>query len=125
MTFNEIVRVSVSSGVTSSILSDLQGEGELGSRAALSPDGQRVAFEVRKDGETKLFVVDETGAAASLKQVTQTDGNDRFPTWVSATRRGFVSDSGGANNSFEVDVAGGTARLTVPAADQGSYGRAQ
>jgi Tol biopolymer transport system component len=117
---DELVRVELSAGVRSSVASGL---GALGARAALSPDGTRIAFEMRRDSKTRIFVVDEAGGAAT--QISSTGGNDLSPTWVNDGRLGFASDVGGTWNVYELEVADGldgSAALTVPGASECSYG---
>ncbi len=119
---DEMVKVELSAGVRASRVAGL---GDLGDRAVVSPDGSMIAFEMRKDGAKRIFVIDESGAPTSLLQITSTDGNDAFPTWIGNDRLGFASDAGGAWNVYEIDVSvglSGSAYLTVPAAGECSFG---
>ncbi len=118
---NELSKVQLSSGVRASRVQNLANSGN---RAVLSPDGKLIAYEAQVGSLTRIFVVAEDGSGTP-RQVSNTDGNDTFPTWVGGTRLGFTSDSGGAENIYEIDVnapEGTSARLKVPIAAQGSYG---
>ncbi|MGI5860967.1 MAG: TolB family protein [Myxococcales bacterium] len=122
LTHDEMVKVELSAGVR---VSKVAGWSDLGERAVLSPDGSRIAFEMRVDGAKRIFVINESGDPSSLVQVTNTDGNDAFPTWIGNDRIGFASDAGGAWNVYEIDVSvglSGSAYLTVPAAGECSFG---
>lgn len=119
LTRNELTRLELTAGTRASRLAGL-AEVPIDTRAALSPDGKQIAYVAKVSGKPKIFVAPEAGGAA--KQVSTTDGNDASPTWVSDTRLGFTSDSGGQSNVYEVEAAGGSNKLTVPVAAQGSFG---
>jgi Tol biopolymer transport system component len=100
--------------------------GPLGNRAAVSPDGERIAFEASVGGRSRIFAASAKGDPSTLRQVSGAntgDEDDRAPGWASATRISFASQAGGDfSNVYEVDLAeGGNARVAVPDADQASY----
>ena len=116
---DQLTALELLSGTRTVKLSSLASTG---SRAVLSPDGASVAFEEKVSGKYKIFVAPIAGGTPA--QITATDGDDRFPTWVSSARLGFTSNSGGQDNVYELDVASakGSAKLTVPVASQGAFG---
>lgn len=121
LTRNELSKVQLGSGVRASRVQNLS---DIGRRAVLSPDGRLIAFEARVNGLSRIFVVPEDGSEPP-RQISDTDGNDTYPTWVDNDRIGFTSDSGGAENIYEIDVnapEGTSARLKVPIATQGAFG---
>jgi Tol biopolymer transport system component len=117
---DELMEVDLSGGQRSSRGS---GFGTLGSRAAISPDGSAIAFEMRADGRTRIFAVDEAGGQP--RQISATGGDDTYPTWIGNDRLGFTSNAGSGSNVYEIDLAVGTdgsASLAVPSASQCSFG---
>jgi Tol biopolymer transport system component len=98
-------------------------------RAVLSRDGTKVAFEGRLASDPTLvrtFVrtlssgatvqVSDTGAGSSNAQHS-------YPTWVSATQVAFVSNEGGADQVYVQGIASvGTGTLTLPSANQPWFG---
>ncbi len=102
------------------------GLAALGSRATVSPDGARVAFEASVGGRSRIFAAAASGDPATLRQVSGANTpneDDRAPSWASPTRVSFASEAGGDfANVYEVDLSeGGMARVAVPDADQASF----
>jgi dipeptidyl aminopeptidase/acylaminoacyl peptidase len=74
-------------------------------RPALSPDGQRVAFQRNEgDGRYRIWVMDADGGGA--KRLTTGDADDRHPAW-SPDGRTLAVDSGSDNRReiWLIDVA--------------------
>lgn len=121
LSHSELVRVEPSAGVRSSRLAGLP---DLGSRAVVSPDGRKIAFEMKRGGLTRIFVVDEAGGTP--RQLSATGGDDVSPTWITNDRIGFASDVGGTSIVYENDVSTGTEdsfqATQLGDADQCSYG---
>ncbi len=119
----EIAQVELSSGVRSSLVSGLNGT--LGDRVSASPDGLKVAFELKTGAKFNVYVVTLQLGASSARQLSATGGNDRSPTWVTADRIGFSSDYGGTESLYEnVVTAGAPDSYALKAGDvaQCSYG---
>ncbi len=61
---------------------------------ALSPDGQKVAFMSRREGNWNIYVADLDGS--NLQQLTEDAAQDGLPTWSpDGNAIAFVSDRGG------------------------------
>lgn len=121
----ELAVVDLASGARAALSFSKLG-GPLGDRAAVSPDGERIAFEASVGGRWRIFVASANGDPATLRQISgaNTSGeDDRAPSWASPTRVSFASEAGGDfANVYEVDLAeGGNARVAVPDADQASF----
>ncbi len=67
----------------------------------LSPDGTRLAVEVRDEGGSAIFVYDMSGNTA-MRRLTQTsEGSNRFPLWTpDGERVTFVSDRDGLRGIY-------------------------
>jgi TolB protein len=96
-------------------------------RVVLSTDGTRAAFDASNDiGVTRIFVVEL--ATGVVSQLTDHPGdalaNDSFPTWVGSTEVGFSSDSGGADQVYEVSAgaARSSGTLVLPSAVEPWHG---
>lgn len=50
--------------------------------ASVSPDGRRVAFSSRLDGQFDIFVMDISGADSSWQRLTNHPGDDEDPFWT-------------------------------------------
>jgi serine/threonine-protein kinase len=90
----------------------------------MSPDGRRVAFEVRDTRDASIWVYD-IGAGRSARRLTF-GGRDRFPVWSSDSQRViFQSDREGDLGLFwqRADGVGAAERLTRP--DKGVAHEAQ
>jgi Tol biopolymer transport system component len=60
-------------------------------RPALSPDGNRIAFQSDRDGRSHIYVMDSDGG--NVMQITRGDSDDRHPSW-SPDGRSLAIDSG-------------------------------
>ena len=49
---------------------------------AWSPDGTRIAFVSRRDGDAEIYVLDADGSG--VKRLTSDPANDRSPVWSPA-----------------------------------------
>jgi len=89
----------------------------LNTGGAWSPDGQRIAVTLSKDGNAELYVIDPSGHI--LRRLTYDPAIDTSPTWSpDGTRIAFVSDRGGSPQVYVMSSAGGAARRLTFA---GSY----
>jgi TolB protein len=128
--YTQLQKVTVPGGTTSTVASSLDAKvASITTRAVLSPDGTKVAFDGRLASNTsvsRIFVMD-LGTRVT-NQLTNYPGDasaqDGFPTWVTNTTVGFTSNSGGADNVYvlpasSVETSGG---LTVPTGGQPWFG---
>ena len=69
---------------------------EADQRARWSPDGKKIVFESKRDGDWEIFVVDIDGK--NLKQLTNNDATDRNAEW---SKNGIVFESKRDGN-FEI-----------------------
>jgi Tol biopolymer transport system component len=123
LTHTEIVKVELTAGVRSSLISGLNGT--LGERVAASPDGTRVAFELKTGTKFNVYAAELLLGASSAHQLSATGGNDRSPTFVTNDRIGFSSDYGSVASLYENDVTAGSPdsyALMASAVEQPAYG---
>ncbi len=119
--FIDLVKVTLNSGVRDTL--SVKISGQLSGRAVVSPDGKKIAFEAKEDGERpRIYVVSAGGGMPEA--IASLANEERFPTWVTNNRLGFVSSDGGIFNVYEKEL-GSDAILVVPGADQASYGGLQ
>ncbi len=98
-------------------------------RAVVSPDGQQVAVDGRlSSGGSRIFV-GPLSPFSPPTRVTDHPGDsgarDTFPSWMSTTQVGFLSDAGGATNIYRVTLPAttpGSGTLLIPIANDPSYG---
>lgn len=126
----QLARVSLSGGSPTIITNTLGGEAQVVvTRAVVSPDGRQVALDGRvSSGGTRIFVGSLTPSFGPLRSVTDHPGEagaqDTFPSWVTATQVGFLSNAGGSQNVYRVSLTGavGPGTLLIPSAAEPSYG---
>ncbi|MFL5346694.1 MAG: TolB family protein [Hyalangium sp.] len=128
---SQLQRVSLS-GTPSTIVSNNLGNEVLWvvNRAVVSPDGQQVALDGRlSSGGSRIFVGALSSVSTSLSRVTEHAGEsgarDTFPSWMSSSQVGFLSDAGGASNIYRVTVpttSPGPGTLLIPSASDPFYG---
>lgn len=99
------------------------------SRAVVSPDGSKVAFDGRiSSGGSHIFVASLGQTLGSVTMVTDYPGEsgveDRYPGWRGNTELGFVSNYGGNENIYRIGVTAlrGSGNLMVPSALESSHG---
>jgi TolB protein len=82
----------------------------LNAGAEFSPDGERVALILSKDGNPELYLL--AVADRSLKRVTRTrTAAEASPSWSpDGTRIAFVSDRSGSRQMYLADLRAGTER---------------
>jgi TolB protein len=97
-------------------------------RAAVSPDGTQVALDGRvSSGGTRIFV-GPLSPFGPLTRVTDHPGEpgaqDSYPSWVSGTQVGFLSNAGGSQNIYRVSLTSsvGPGTLLIPSAAEPAYG---
>ena len=77
--------------------------------AAVSPDGEQIAFMSRRDGNWNLYVVNSDGTG--LRQLTDDPSEDGLPTWSpDGNAIAFVSNRGGPWAVWAVTPNGGGKR---------------
>ncbi len=77
--------------------------------ATVSPDGERIAFMSRRDGDWNIYVVNNDGT--ELRQLTDDAAQDGLPTWSPDGKViAFVSDRGGPWAMWAVTPNGGGKR---------------
>ena len=68
---------------------------DLDTAPALSPNGQRIAFMSRRDGNWEIYIVNADGSG--LRRLTENSAQDGLPTWSPDGRAiAFVSNRGGS-----------------------------
>lgn len=73
---------------------------------ALSPDGDRMAFMSRRDGNWEIYIVNADGSG--LERLTENPAQDGLPTWSPDGRAiAFVSSRGGSWSLWAMSPAGG------------------
>lgn len=128
--YTQIQKVSLSGKLPVTVLSSLDPQvTSITNRAALSPDGTKVAFDGHPADDatvSRIFVVDlSTGAT---NQLTDYPGDptaqDSFPTWVSNTDVGFSSNTGGSDQVYVLPASATKTRggLKVPTGSQPWFG---
>ncbi|MBN1204007.1 MAG: hypothetical protein JXB05_03675 [Myxococcaceae bacterium] len=97
-------------------------------RAAVSPDGQKVALDGQlSSGGSRIFV-GPLNPFGQLQRVTEHPGEagakDTFPSWMNTNQVGFLSNAGSTPNIYRVnlDAAVGPGTLLIPSAAEPSYG---
>jgi Tol biopolymer transport system component len=97
----------------------------LANRLAWSADGTKAAFDAHvSSGATRLFVFDlASGAITAVKGATGApNGNDTWPSWVSAGSLAFSSDSGGSDAVYTSALDGSNRTQVVPNGTEAWYG---
>ncbi|WNG30994.1 hypothetical protein F0U62_48490 [Cystobacter fuscus] len=125
-----LLNVNVNTGAANVITSSLGNTGAVSvvSRAVVSPDGSRVAFDGQTNNGSQIFV-GQLGSQnlSSVTQLTQHTGErgvmDTWPSWRGNTEVTFLSNSGGNDNIYRISTATtGAGTLLVPGALEPSYG---
>ena len=83
-----------------------------------SPDGRRIAFYSRRDGNREIYAMNADGSG--LARLTNNSAwDDRYPSWSPDGRRiAFQSDRDGNDEIYAMNADGsGVARLTNNSAD--------
>lgn len=139
--------VLVPTGTTSTQLSQLQRVGLNGgispvanslgqdaqwvvNRAVVSLDGKQVALDGRVGAVSSRIFVGPLSPYSPPARVTDHSGNDvnaqdTFPSWMSDTQVGFLSNAGSATNIYRVTLpvtTPGPGTLLIPSASDPSYG---
>jgi Tol biopolymer transport system component len=130
LALTQLERLSVSTGMPTSITNDLTAAGatDVANRVLVSPDGTKAVFDGHvSTGSTRIFVIDLlTKAVVKVNDYTNEPGtNDTFPCWVGAAKVAFSSDSGGNDNVYSVNAdpsLGAALQLMVPKAIEATYG---
>lgn len=126
----QLQRVTLT-GTPSSVATNLGNEVQVVmNRAVVSPDGQQVALDGRvSSGGSRIFVGSLNSVSTTLARVTEHNGEpgarDTFPSWMSSSQVGFVSDAGGASNIYRATVPTtslGPGTLLIPSAIEPAYG---
>jgi TolB protein len=125
----QLQRVTLT-GTASSIATNLGNEVLwVVNRAVVSPDGQQVALDGRlSSGGSRIFVGPLSPFFSPPTRVTDHAGEsgaqDTFPSWMSTSQVGFLSNAGGATNVYRVSLssAAGPGTLLIPSAGDPSYG---
>ena len=95
--------------ITKLVNERLTSGGRLAS-VAFSPDGNLVAYTVRRDNETHLWIKQVTGTTA--RQITDGKWQDLSPVWSpDGQRLAFLSDRGGTPGIWSVGYLGDTPKL--------------
>src|SRR5688572_19737496 len=83
---------------------------------AFSPDGRRLVFESRRDGQGEIYVVSVDGSG--LRRLTRAPSDETHPSWSSDGKEIlFDSNRGGTWNLYVMRPDGtGERRLTDPGA---------
>jgi dipeptidyl aminopeptidase/acylaminoacyl peptidase len=77
--------------------------------AAVSPDGEQIAFMSRRDGNWNIYLVNNDGTG--LRQLTDDPSEDGLPTWSPDGKAiAFVSNRGGPWAVWAVTPSGGGKR---------------
>jgi len=71
-----------------------------------SPDGERIAFAAKRNGNTDIWIMQADGAQP--RQLTANEANDTYPTWSPDGKRlAFTSDRSGNSDIWIMDDDGG------------------
>jgi len=86
-----------------------------------SPDGERIAFASRRDGDFEIFVMNADGT--EVRQLTDNDAIDLEPAWSpDGERIAFWSDRYGDSEIFVMDADGSNVYSTGQSGWPGSWG---
>ncbi|OJH36660.1 TolB family protein [Cystobacter ferrugineus] len=126
-----LLKVNLSTGVANPITSSLgtTGATSVVSRAVVSPDGSRVAFDGQTTNGPHIFVGQlDSQSLYNVTQLTKHSGDDAgavdtWPSWRGNTEVTFLSNAGSDNNIYRISTAtSGAGSLVVPIALEPSYG---
>ena len=126
---NFLVLVNVSTGAAQRVSEDLGGTAQVvTTRAVVSPDGTKVAFDGRvSSGGSQIFVAQLSPSFGAVTAISNHPGEtgvqDTWPSWRGNTEVGFLSDDGGNDNIYRLSIASsGAGTLLVPGALEPGYG---
>ncbi|MET0403715.1 MAG: hypothetical protein ABW123_14990 [Cystobacter sp.] len=121
--------VNLSTGVANTLTSSLGNAGAFTvvSRAVVSPDGTRVAFDAQTSNGAQIFVGQLGQGLSGVTQLTRHTGEsgvvDSWPSWRGNTEVTFQSSAGGSDNLYRVSTASpGAGTLVVPRVLEPAYG---
>ncbi len=129
---NSLINVNVTTGASQVLTSSLGNSGavSIASRAVVSPDGNRVAFDGQTNNGTQIFLGLLDGQTLSnVSQLTRHTGEsnvrDTWPSWRGNTEVTFQSSAGGSDNLYRIGIGNvGAGTLVVPSVLEPSYGGA-
>lgn len=106
----QLEKVSLLNGSAVNITNTLGNEAlGISSRAVISPDGRKAAFDARvSSGSVRIFVIDlMTKVVTQLTDYPGEPGaNDSAPCWVGNDKVGFSSDTGGNDQVYALPATG-------------------
>jgi TolB protein len=129
-TYTQLERIDIVTKAVTTVSNNLGVDvHSITTRAVLSKDGTKLAFEGRLASDpnlVRIFVrtlssgatvrVSDTGAGSSNAQHS-------YPTWYSSSQVAFVSNEGGADQVYVQGITtAGTGTLTLPSANQPWFG---
>lgn len=127
--FDFLVQVDVTSGAAQLVTNYLGGSAlGITTRAVVSPDGTKVAFDGRaSSGGSQIFVAQLSPSFGGATAISNHPGDpgveDSYPSWRGNTEVGFLSNSGGNDNIYRLSIASsGAGTLLVPGALEPGYG---
>jgi hypothetical protein len=83
----------------------LANTGTLDFSPAWSPDGSRLAWAGRKNGQFDIWIINADGTG--LQNLTQSDGQDQYPTWSpDGQSLAFVSNRSGSPQIYQIRADG-------------------
>ncbi len=124
LALTQVERITLSTGTASSITNTLGTEAmDISGRIVVSPDGTKAAFDGRvSSGESRVFVLDLSTRMVTKLTNPDVGSNDSFPCWMDNDTVAYSSDSGGNDNVYSAELAGG-GTLLVPKALEPWYSR--
>jgi TolB protein len=127
-TLTRLERVSLSGG-SNTVAPSLGNEVQwVLNRAVVSPDGRQVALDGQLSSVGSRIFVGSLSPFTPPTRVTEHPGEagakDTFPSWTSPTQLGFLSNAGGTQAIYRVDIgsAAGPGTFAIPSAAEPSYG---
>jgi TolB protein len=86
-----------------------------------SPDGRRIAFVSKRDGNDEVYVVGVDGRG--MRNLTRNPARDGHPQWSADGRKiGFVSNRGGNRDIYVMNADGSGQRNLTRDIDQQAFG---
>ncbi|MDC0711595.1 hypothetical protein POL68_24205 [Stigmatella sp. ncwal1] len=123
---NQLKRVTLSNGAIANVADNLNNE--VVNRAVVSPDGTQVALDGGPISGSRIFTASLRPSFGTLTRLTDHPGEpraqDTFPSWMSNTQVGFLSNAGNTQSIYRITVGAvtGSGTLLVPSAFEPSYG---
>lgn len=126
---SQLARVGLN-GTTNSITNNFGSEVlRIANRAVVSPDGTQVALDgIISTGSARIFVGPLSPTFGPLVRITDHPGEvgaqDTFPSWMSGTQVGFLSDAGNTQSIYRIgtNTTPGPGTLLIPTAIEPAYG---